>query len=169
MATLADRFTQIFREEHRVVRDALLDLIRAFQNRDRGSIRALLEQIAKCTGPHFRYEEESLYPSLREIFGDDYVEKLLGDHDAAIGAARKLVELAGRPSLEDEDVSLAVRLARGILPHVSDCDGLSIMVERLSGQKVQAILDTRDRSLQQGLDLLKWAAEVRTRPAVAPV
>ena len=165
---LADQFTQIFREEHRKVRDSLLDLIGAFQKRDRGAVQSLLTQIAGYTGPHFRYEEESLYPSLREIFGDDYVEKLLGDHDGAIGAAKKLVELAGKPSLADEDVSLAVRLTRGILPHVSDCDGLSIMVERLPTSKVQSILDARDRSLKQGLDLLTWAGEARKRPAVMP-
>lgn len=165
---LADQFTQIFREEHRKVRDSLLDLIPAFQQRDCRTAQLLLAQIAGYTGPHFRYEEESLYPSLREIFGDDYVDKLLRDHDGAIGAAKKLVELAGKPALGDNDVDLAVRLTRGILPHVSDCDGLSIMVERLPGHKVQAILDARDRSLKQGLDLLTWAGEVRKRPALTP-
>jgi hypothetical protein len=49
------------------------------------------------------------------------------------------------------------------LPHVSDCDGLSIMVERLSEEKIRSILDARDRALQAGLDLLSWANEVRAR------
>lgn len=49
------------------------------------------------------------------------------------------------------------------MPHVSDCDGLSIMVERLPTEKVQSILDARDHSLRAGLDLLQWAKQVRTR------
>ncbi len=121
---IADQFSQMFRDEHRKVRDALLDLITAFTARDTTRAKSLLGQIAALTGPHFRYEEESLYPSLVTIFGSEYVEQLLGDHDRVIGSAHKLVELAGKPSLTDADVAAAVRLVRGILPHVSDCDGL---------------------------------------------
>jgi hypothetical protein len=77
---LADQFTQMFREEHRQVRDTLRDLV-----------QALLRQAAALTGPHFRYEEEYLYPGLVQIFGEEYIEKLLGDHGVAIGTAKKLV------------------------------------------------------------------------------
>jgi hypothetical protein len=160
----ADQFTQIFREEHRAVRDGLLDLILAFQERDRNRIQSLLGQVAALTGPHFRYEEEALYPGLVEIFGEEYVEKLLGDHDQAIGRAKALVELAGKEQLSNDDVTKATRIIRTILPHVSDCDGLSIMVERLPESKVRSVLEARDRSHQAGLDLLRWASQVRTRP-----
>ncbi len=165
---LADQFAQIFREEHRAVRDALLGLIQAYRERDRERIQSLLNQIAALTGPHFRYEEESLYPSLVEIFGEEYIEKLLGDHDAAIGRAGKLVGLAGKESLTDDDVAEAVQHIQRILPHVSDCEGLSLMVERLPKQKVKAIFAARDRALDEGLDLMKWADQVRRRPAVVP-
>jgi hypothetical protein len=80
-----------------------------------------------------------------------------------------LVDLSSKPSLTDQEVEQAVRLVRGILPHVSDCDGLSIMVERLAAPKVQLVLDTRDRSNQANLDLLRWVKEVRGRPATAVV
>lgn len=160
---LADQFTQIFREEHRKVRDVLLDLIQAFQERDRPRIHTLLNQAATYTGPHFRYEEESLYPALVKIFGEEYVEKLLDDHDGAIRSAGRLIQLGNKDPLTDEDIIEATRLIRGILPHVSDCDGLSIMVERLPNEEVQAILDTRDRSLSEGLNLIDWAGQVRQR------
>ncbi len=160
---LADQFTQIFREEHRQVRDLLLSLIPAFKARDRSQIQSLLSQIASLTGPHFRYEEESLYPLLVDFFGEEYVEKLYGDHDRAIASAKRLVELAGKESLSDAEVSEAVRLVRGILPHVSDCDGLSIMVETVPEEKVQTILDTRERALKEGLNLIEWSEKVRTR------
>lgn len=160
---LADRFTQIFREEHRTVRDALLELIKAFQAKDSAWVQSLLTQAAAFVGPHFRYEEEALYPALDEIFGPDYIQQLVKAHDGAIGGAQRLVQLAGKGSLNDRDVAEATRIVRGILPHVSDCDGLSIMVERLADEKVQRVFDARSHALAEGLDLLRWAKEVRGR------
>lgn len=166
---LADQFTEIFREEHRQVRDVLLDLIEAFKRRDREAIGRLLQRTAKLTGPHFRYEEESLYPALVQIFGEKYVDYLFSEHDRAIGRAGKLVELASKSALSDADVKQAEELIRAILPHVSDCDGLSIMVERLPEQTVQGVLDARERSNHAGLDLMQWTKQVRKRPAQAVV
>ena len=168
MTALAEQFTEVFREEHRGVRDALLDLIGAFEARDQAWAEALLIRAAASVGPHFRYEEEALYPALVEIFGEEYIERLFRDHDGAIGAAARLVELAGKDGLTDGDVAEAKRLLRGILPHVSDCDGLSIMVEVLREDTVRSILAGRERSLAAGLDLLSWAREVRGRPITAP-
>lgn len=164
---LADQFTQLFRQEHRLVRDTLLDLMQAFAARDRERIATLIGQTATYTGPHFRYEEEALYPALVEIFGKEYVEQLMTAHDHAIGTAKKLADLSTKESLTDEDVNRAVAMVRSILPHVSDCDGLSIMVERLPGEKVQAVLDARERCNAAGLDLMRWANDVRNRPAAA--
>ena len=58
-----------------------------------------------------------------------------------------------------------MRLTRGILPHVSDCEGLTIMVELFPGPAVESVLDARERAREEGLDLLTWARDVRTRPA----
>lgn len=164
---LADQFSQTFRNEHRQIRDALLELIGAFQERDKPRIKSLLDRIATYTGPHFRYEEEALYPALVEIFGPEYIEELLGDHDRAIGTAKRLLQLAEKESLSDEDIAEATKLIRSILPHVSDCDGLSIMVERLPEEKVEQILQRRDQSLRAGLNLLQWAEQIRKRPTIA--
>lgn len=163
---LADKFTQIFREEHRAVRDSLLDLIQAFSEKQAGKARSLLMTIAALTGPHFRYEEEKMYPALVSLFGGKYVRSLLSAHDKAIEGAKELVQLSGKDSLTDEDAKRAVEIAREILPHVSDCDGLSIMVERLPEAEVQAILDTRERCNKANLNLLEWAQKARTKPAI---
>ncbi len=114
--SLADQFTQMFREEHRAVRDTLLDLVQAFTQRDKAKVQALLGRTAALTGPHFRYEEESLYPALVVIFGEEYIQKLLEDHDRAIGTAKKLMEIAAQGSLTDAAVARAVRLVRSIPP-----------------------------------------------------
>ncbi len=163
MSLLADQFSTEFRQEHRAVRDRLLDLVGAFGDRNLPATRSLLTEIAGLTGPHFRYEEESLYPDLVAIFGPDYVDQLLRDHDRAIDNARRLVALVGQDELSADDVAEGVHLARAILPHVSDCDGLSIMVEKFTDAQIQAVFDTRQRSLAEGLSLLDWASTIRQR------
>lgn len=162
---MSDEFTQMFREEHRQTRDALFDLLDAFSDRDNARAGELLGKIAGLTGPHFRYEEETMYPLLVQVFGPEYIDSLIDDHDGAIAAARRLVELAGG-TLDDAAVKEAHSLVRQILPHVSDCDGLSIMVEKLTPDDVVAIFAKRDETQAAGLDLLTWDATVRTRPVL---
>ncbi len=168
MSDLSDRFSTEFREEHRAVRDGLLDLAGSFEQGDLDQARQLLNQIAGLTGPHFRYEEEALYPALVPIFGQVHVESLYRDHDGAISGAQRLVELASQDSLTDADTREAVGLIQSILPHVSDCDGLSIMVERLDDDEVVRIFDARDQCLDAGLDLITWAQEIRKPPQLQP-
>jgi hypothetical protein len=127
-------------------------------------VSALLGQIATLAGPRFRYEEEAVYPALRGIFGQDYIRKLVADHDRIIGSARHLVQLTAQDAWSDEGVQEAVGLVRAILPHVSDCDGLSIMVERLPQETVRHILLARERCNEAGLDLLRWAHEIPGSP-----
>jgi len=160
---LAQEFTQLFREEHRQVRDLLLDLQQAFERRDNTQAQQIVQRIAELTGPHFRYEEESVYPALIGIFGEEYVSKLLSDHDRVIASARRLAALAQTNPLGEAEVQEARALIRSVLPHVSDCDGLSIMVERLPEEQVSGILATRAHALSEGIDLMRWASEVRQR------
>jgi hypothetical protein len=86
-----------------------------------------------------------------------------GDHDGAVRTARRLVELANLDDLDDAGTAEAVAGARSILPHVSDCDGLSIMVERFPDERIRTILETRQRALAADVDLLTWAATIRDR------
>jgi hypothetical protein len=57
-----------------------------------------------------------------------------------------------------------VRTLQSILPHVTDCDGLSILIETLPEDKLRSILETRDRANERGLDLIAWAEQERDRP-----
>jgi hypothetical protein len=163
--TAVQKFTETSRAEHRQVRDLLLELMRAFGDRDAGRARALVAAVAKVTGPHFRYEEEVMYPQLAGIFGDAYVGKLLDDHDGAIRNARELLWLSGHDQLTAEQAERGAELARQILPHVSDCDGLAIMVETLPDDVADRILSARKTAMDVGLDLLTWASAARDRRA----
>ena len=64
VARPVEHFTFLFGQEHRGARDLLLDLVRAFEAGDQPRARTLLTRLSTLAGPHFRYEEESLYPEL---------------------------------------------------------------------------------------------------------
>ncbi len=163
-----DDFAAMFRAEHRAIRDVLLDLIDAARSDDRLEAGRLVSRLSRLSGPHFRYEEERMYPALLVFFGLDHLEGLCEEHDAAIRALRRLSELVRQEAGVGWDRAEAERLARGLLPHVSDCEGLSIMVERLPEREIARILAARRRAWEDDLDLLTWAAEGRVRhPAEA--
>lgn len=67
-----------FHEDHRKIRDGLLDLAGAATQGDLGKARSTLGEIDALVGPHFRYEEEALYSALREFLGE-YVDSLIED------------------------------------------------------------------------------------------
>jgi hypothetical protein len=157
-------YKEIFRGEHREIRDALLSLVDAFEKRSKRRIKKLLGTVAELSGPHFRYEEDALYPALVQIYGKLYIEHMLVEHDKAIISALRLEKLADKKPFDATDARQAIHLVRGILPHVSDCEGLSIMVEVLPETVAQDILSARERSKKDNFDLIKWATEVRERP-----
>jgi hypothetical protein len=81
-----------FREDHRKVRDSLLDLASAAEARDVAKAQDILGQIDEMVGPHFRYGEEHLYPTLREFLGD-YADNLVAEHDSVIDTAKTAAKL----------------------------------------------------------------------------
>lgn len=163
--TAVEEFTEVFRTEHRQVRDLLLELIGAFRKRDVPQVRTLLAAFADVAGPHFRYEEEAMYPELAAIFGRAYVDKLLTDHDRAIRDARELLLLAGHDEFTEEQARRGTDLIRQILPLISGCDGLNIMIETLPDEFAGRILSARTAACSAGLNLLTWAGTTRERNA----
>jgi hypothetical protein len=163
MNLAAGQFAELFRAEHRAIRDALLRLLDAIRARDRKRIRRLLEQTAEIAGPHFRYAEEAVYPALTGLFDPEQIQKLQAGHDRAIAAMRRLAQLTAKPLWSGRDTAEASRLVCAMLPHLSDCDGVALMVERLPVRKLRAILQAREQAHRVGLDVLQWAELIRKR------
>ncbi|MFQ5874307.1 MAG: hemerythrin domain-containing protein [Dehalococcoidia bacterium] len=151
-----------FREDHRKVRDGLLDLASAAEKGDLDTARATLGAIDKLVGPHFRYEEEALYPSMKEFLGE-YVDRLIEEHDGAIDTAKTAAGLLAKPSLTADEAGAAANAARALLVHVSNCDGLNILAERFSKTKLDELADHFQKSRDAGVPLLQWADTVRAR------
>ena len=111
-----NQFTEVFRDEHRQMRDMLLGLIDAFQSSDSERVRQGIEEMTAHAAPHFQYEQQALYPALADVHGDSYVEKLLAEHGQALEAALQLAELAEQEELDEEALEYGLDLVRQLLP-----------------------------------------------------
>ena len=167
MATDIQNFIEGFRAEHRGARDILLGMIEAFHAKDGARFGELMKQMDEGVGPHMQYEEQTMYAALAQFLGDDYVARMLEDHDRMLGVAGRLGELAGHDTITDEDAAEAERLIRMQLPHVSDCDGLAIFIEALPEKDQRTLIEDRDRCLKDPLTVMQWA-ERRGRAPIAP-
>ncbi len=148
-----------FREDHRKVRDGLLELMEALQSKDIATARKILGKINVVVCPHFRYEEETLYPALRVLLGE-HVDQLLKEHDGVIATARFCAELLKKDSLTDGEAKQAATAARTLLIHVSNCDGLSILSERLSKKEIDNLSEKLATARKAGVPLLDWAETI---------
>ena len=149
-----------FREDHRKVRDGLLEIITALQLKEVSKARDTLGRLNVLVGPHFRYEEETLYPTLRVFLGE-YVDQLLKEHDGVINTARACAELLAKDKLTDEEARQAADAARALLIHVSNCDGLAILSERLDKKELEDLGEKFAAAREKGVSLLDWAGKIR--------
>lgn len=165
MSDVKPHVIETFQEEHRVVRDTLLDLSDAIQDGDVDRARELVQQANEHAGPHFQYEEDALYPALIPFFGEEKVRELVGEHDDGIAAARALADLVAQDSLSEEDKQEALRQLPELLVHVSDCDGLTVYLETVEDEAVfESIRQSMEAAQEQGLTLLEYDETARPSP-----
>jgi hypothetical protein len=151
-----------FREDHRKARDGLLDIIEALKAKDVVWAREILGNLNILLGPHFKYEEETLYPTLKVFLGE-YVDQLIEEHDGVIETALTCAELLKKDTLTDEEAEQAAHAARALLVHVSNCDGLAILSERLSSQELKELGVKFAAARETGVSLLDWAEKIRKK------
>jgi hypothetical protein len=157
-------FITTFTDEHRQLRDVLLDLIDAFEKQDQARALEAIVEMEALAGPHFFYEQEELYPALAEEHGDEQVEKLLEEHAQAVEAASQLTELAAQEVLDEEAAQYGADLARQLLPHVSDNNELAVMVGVLAPQTIKKLHKAHKASKKQkGATLAGLAKRAKTK------
>lgn len=149
-----------FREDHRKVRDGILEITEALGRRDMKKAKEVISRLNILVGPHFRYEEEHLYPALRRFLGE-YVDQLHKEHDDVIGTAKACVDLLSKKNPTEREAEEARKAAMALLIHVSNCDGLAILAERLPEKELQDLGDRLDESRRAGVPLLEWAEKIR--------
>ena len=144
-------------DEHRAISQGLTNLADAIQKRDRRRIRIRLNLVMRLSGPHFRYEEDSLYPALVGRASETHLAQLLNVHDQAILALEELSVIATKGGLTPAETQLGLALTENVMSYVKTCESGSTLLTVLPDVAVQATLESRGRACMDGLDLLQWA------------
>ncbi|MFQ5354134.1 MAG: hemerythrin domain-containing protein [Thermodesulfobacteriota bacterium] len=150
-----------FREDHRKVRDDVLELTDALKNKNVTKAREVLGRLDSLTGPHFRYEEEELYPAMKDFLGE-YVDQLIKEHTDIVNTAKACAGLLCKDELTDQEADEGQKAAKALLIHVSNCDGLAILSERLTPEQLDDLGDKFWDYRQKDVSLLEWADKIRT-------
>lgn len=160
-----DEFRDLFEEEHHWVEKHIRDLLTGLDEFKLDRVHEAIDRLNIILGPHFRYEEEALYPALKEVHGRIYVKRLYDSHEGTIHTIRKFNNQLENNELGRGSVPEARDLVNGwLLPHVSDCEGLSIVFEDLSKEQINNVCRIRNEALNDGINLLEWADSHRERP-----
>lgn len=136
----------------------------AIRQRDVTKSVELLLILDKLGGPHFRAEEEMMYPALKRFFGEEYYNRLLDEHDRVIRAAKQIGETLGKGSITPEEAETLIKIIQSeILPHPVTCEGLGIFMERLTSEELKKIAESLEAARKADIPLLEWASTIRSR------
>ncbi len=148
-----------FHADHRQVVDALFELRQAIAAREVRRVRTILSQADRLVGPHFKFEECYLYPSLERFLGEGYVKKLLNEHDGIFRSVWKLAKLAEKETWSDADVKSAEANLDLIYEHPIGCDGLSLWMERLGAEERDELWKQMHATRRKGTGLFDYYYE----------
>ncbi len=150
---------QEFHADHQKVVGALFELRQAISRRDILRVRAILCATEEVAGPHFKFEELYLYPSLERFLGEVYAKRLVNEHDGIFRSVRRIAQLAQQESWSDADYESALANLELIYEHPIACDGLSLWMERLSIAEQQDLFDRMQEVRKQGTLLSEYYRE----------
>jgi len=151
-----------FRADHAKVRDTLLELIDAISKKDATKALEIMIRLDKITGPHFRWEEESLYLAFEKFFGRQYLEYLLGVHDRVIKRGKELVEILSKGKITDEEAKTLPDIIRSdVLSHPIECEGIALFAEKLTQKELDKLAEDLERIRREGIPLLEWAERIK--------
>jgi hemerythrin len=131
---MAQDFIKGFQNDHRKVIDHLIELQAAIQADEMPKARDILKSLDRLVGPHFKFEEEHLYPELRLFLGER-IDEMLKEHEGAVSITGSLVNYLSKDKHSQEEKKAALRDLSGFFVHAANCDGLVLLAERLTEEK----------------------------------
>ncbi|MEM3655363.1 MAG: hemerythrin domain-containing protein [Thermoprotei archaeon] len=154
--SMEEKFLKTFKQEHQVILDNLLKLRGAVQAGDSAEAERLVNTLDDVMGPHFKIEEVSLYPMLKDYLGEENVRKLLKEHAGAVEAMHALKKNAGKTDWLKANGKDVMKTMQGMFMHVTSCDGLSIIIERFPQSKKLELAAKLDEVYAKKEPLTVW-------------
>lgn len=148
-----------FHSDHAKVVQALLDLRSAIKSCDSRKLGTTLSEADKLVGPHFKFEELHLYPSLKPFIGEIGIMRLLAEHDGVFRGVAALVDLASKETWGASEAEAAAANLELIWEHPITCDGLSLYIERLPAAVQSTLVGQMEKLRREGITLLEYRKE----------
>ncbi len=129
-----------FLEDHQHLLKGLTEILERLGANDLGAAVAAAERVDEAVGPHMRFEEEELYPTLRAVLGNDYVNRLYDEHTEGQQAIAELRSRGPEPLTEDEKARL-MEAVETTLNHAVSCGTLLSHLDALDEARQSALLE----------------------------
>ena len=71
-------------DDHKKARDAYFDFIKAIDQHDSRQAKDIFNVLDAVMGPHWKWEEESLYEAVKAHLSEDLYTSLMKEHDECI-------------------------------------------------------------------------------------
>lgn len=98
-------------------------------------------ELDREAGPHIQFEEEVLYPHVKEARGEEYYATLIGEHDEARRGVEALLELDEAGKLSAADIrEIRAEIQTG-LEHGTHCGTLLSYLTTLDPARQQSALN----------------------------
>ncbi|MFQ5874305.1 MAG: hemerythrin domain-containing protein [Dehalococcoidia bacterium] len=153
---------QQIQDDHRQARDGIFDLLQACQERNPRRAREIVDLIDMVAGPHWRWEEEALYPAVGQL-SEELRLSLLKEHDEVIEAVQKVTDILKQKNIPPQDWEEIRNKILAMLYHIATCDGLVIMIEKLSDNDLVNIRQAIFVAQRDEVRLLEWAQTLRKK------
>lgn len=150
-------------QEHDSILNILSKISCSLMTEQLDELKNLLNRFDEEAGPHFRFDEEAVYPSLVDVYYPGYISKLYTDHDLAIARFNQLKHLFAKPEPNASDFYDGIRQARMISQYITSCDILPIGHIPLNDQQIKKISSIHKRAKTENLSLICWSDTVRKR------
>jgi RND superfamily putative drug exporter len=141
-----ERLGQVSHAEHRQLLDLLVEIEVASERRPE-RVLALARELRRLAEPHFRYEQQALFPQLVPMLGTEYVEGLYAAQEGVFEALSKIERLAVPGSSPAAAADETRRLIGGARSSLITCDAAAEAVERQPSEVADRILAARERAL----------------------
>ena len=141
---------QEFLDDHRVLIAGIKGVIEAVERGDQRTAVELAAELDQQAGAHMAFEEEVFYPRLAEVYGTEFVEQMVSEHEAGQRAVRTLLARNHDRPLSPEQRAHLLEDLDVALKHVMSCG--TMLSELSSGtEEVDAqSLDRLRRLREQG-------------------
>jgi len=146
--------------EHKKIRNTMLDIGESFEKGNLLSGMKLLGSINGLVGAHMKFEDDILYPMLRRSFGES-IDSLIDEHTEVRVASTHLAE-----TLSNFHLSEMEQIVEGwwdimpLLNHVDNCDTALGKMKKLSKQENYNLGEKLSEARSLKIPMLAWAKEL---------